>query len=207
MTDKNEKKAAALKYLVVGIRKLWKSTVTWNDQTMTFNEFKAEIFMLYPGASGDCTYMIQDLDTLTGHTTWIGILSRVDLGKYHHKFLLISWYLIGKSRMATQEQSRAFFHKLQPDLEAHVRQHLQQKFINHLPNDLYDITAIYKAVSYVLGAGPAALILPLPQAPTLLASIPSPPTDQTLAKIEALTAVMTSLGKMFKTVIQTQQMQ
>ncbi len=88
-----------------------------------------------------------------------------------------------------------------------MQQRLQQKFINHLPNDLYDITAIYKAVSYVLGAGPAALILPLPQAPTLLASIPSPPTDQTLAKIEALTAVMTSLGKMFKTVIQTQQMQ
>jgi hypothetical protein len=205
VTDENEMKVAALKYLAVGVGKLWKSTVAWNDQTATFEEFKAEIFVLYPGASGDRTYTIQDLDTLTGRTARIGILSGVDLGEYHRKFLLISRYLIGKNRMATQEQSRAFFRGLQPDLEARVRQRLQQKFIDHYPDDPYDIIAIYEAISYVLGAGPAMSGLPPAQTSTLSATIPSPPADQTSAKIEALTAVMTTLGEMFKTAIQSQQ--
>jgi len=86
----------------------------------------------------------------------------------------------------------------------HTWQCLQQKFIDHFPNDPYNISAIYEAVSYVLGAGPAASVLALPQAPTLPTTIPSPPIDQTSAKIEALMAVMTSLGEMFKTAIQSQ---
>ncbi len=106
--------------------------------------------------------------------------------------------------MVMQEQSRAFFQGLQPDLEARTWQHLQQKFIDHFPDDPYNISTIYKAVSYVLGAGPAASVLAPLQVPTLPTTIPSPPIDQTSAKIEPLMAVMTSLGEMFKTAIQSQ---
>jgi hypothetical protein len=50
--------------------------------------------------------MIQDLDLMIGHYAQTGILSSVDLGEYHWRFILISWYLIGKG---------AYPHKNSPD--------------------------------------------------------------------------------------------
>ena len=58
--------------------------------------------------------------------------------------------------MSTHEQSRSFFRRLQPDLEVHIRQRLQQKFVDHFPDDPYELSAMYEAVSYVL-MGSAAM--------------------------------------------------
>jgi hypothetical protein len=66
VVDDQERKQAALKYLKIRTESLWKTTKAWNNPAMTYEEFKAEIFTLYPGAMGDRTYMIQDLDMLIG---------------------------------------------------------------------------------------------------------------------------------------------
>jgi hypothetical protein len=99
---------------------------------------------------GDRTYTIQDLDLIIGSYSRTGICSTTDLGKYYHCFILISQYLIGKNRLSVQEQSHFFFRGLSTPLENQVRQRLQQKFINHFPDDPYELTDIYEAVSYVL---------------------------------------------------------
>ena len=85
-----------------------------------------------------------------------------------------------------------------------VNQRLQQKFLDHCPDDPYDLSATYEAISFVLMGTSSTMLLqgPTPSNPTTL-----PPTssqDPTSAKIEALTAAISSLGKMFKTTIQTQ---
>ena len=72
---------------------------------MTYEKFKTKIFILYPGAMGDQTYMIQDLDMLIGRYTCIGILTSIHLRDYYQEFLLISRYLIGKGCLLTQKQS------------------------------------------------------------------------------------------------------
>src|SRR5713101_1836269 len=121
-----------------------------------------EIFRLYPGATGDRTYIIQDLDLVIGHHAHAGIVTATDLREYYRCFLLITQYLISKNRLASQEQSRYFFQGLQTQLEAQVRQRLQQKFIDHFPDDSYELVNIYKAVSYVL-LGNASLAAPAAQ--------------------------------------------
>jgi hypothetical protein len=124
VANDNDKKQAAIKYLKIQTKNLWKTTDSWTDNTKTYDQFKDEIITLYPGATGDQTYMIQDLDLVIGHYAQTGILSSVDLEEYHRRFILISRYLIGKRRLSTQEQSRSFFRGLQPQLEAQVRQRL-----------------------------------------------------------------------------------
>jgi hypothetical protein len=50
-----ECKLTMLKYLKFRTESLWKTTNAWVDQTKTYDEFKAEVFKLYPGTSGDRT--------------------------------------------------------------------------------------------------------------------------------------------------------
>ena len=102
--DENEHKQAALHYLSFQMETLWKMAEAWTDQTKMYQEFQDEIYKLYPGSSGDRTYTMQDLDLLLGHYARVGILMSVDLGEYHWKFLLITWYLISKGRLSTLEQ-------------------------------------------------------------------------------------------------------
>ena len=79
----------------------------------------------------------------------------------------------------------------------------QQKFIDHFPDDPYDLPAIYEVVSYVL-MGNTSATLGLPQTSSNPVSLTNS-SDPTSVKIEALTAAVTSLGEMFKTALQSQQ--
>src|ERR1019366_9258324 len=194
VTNEQERKQAALKYLKTRTGHLWKTADAWIDNTKTYNDFKAEIAGLYPGASGDRTHTIRDLDVLTGHSARTRILSTADLGEGHRQFLLISRYLIDKGCLSTHEQSRAFFRGMQPDLEARVRQRLQRKFIDHFPDDPYALPDVYEAASYVLrGTTTASTALALPQ------QAPNPSTpDRTSTQLEALAVAIASLGEVFK---------
>jgi len=58
-------------------------TEAWSNQTKTYNEFKVEVGKLYPGASSNRMYTIQDLDMVIGHNVRIGILNNLDLGEYY----------------------------------------------------------------------------------------------------------------------------
>jgi len=209
--DDEDRKKAAIRYLKIQAENLWKTTEAWSDPTKTFTEFKAEVFRLYPGATGDRTYSIQNLDLIIGHYTRSGILTAEDLGEYYRRFLLVSRYLISKGRLSTQEQSRSFFRGLPANLEAQTRTRLQQRFIDHFPDDPYDLPDIYDAVSYVLmGSASMSLAIPPPQQATnptpiaVAAASPSGPDPNTV-KIEQLTTLVASLGEMFKSAIQTQQ--
>ena len=155
---------------------------------------------------------MQDLDMVIGQYARIGIQSSVDLGKYYCCFILILWYLISKNRLLTQKQSQTFFRGLQLQLEAKVQQRLQQKLIDHFPDDPYPITDIYDAVSYVLmgtastmmtqGLGPSSFPIPMP---ALMQPQALPAADQSSVKLEAMATAITLLTEMFNNVLLTQQ--
>jgi hypothetical protein len=201
-----DRKQAAVRYLKIETENLWKTTSSWSDPTQSFDDFKAEVFRLYPGATGDRSYTLQSLDLIIGHYARTGILSSDDLGEYYRRFILVSRYLISKGRLSTQEQSRSFFRGLPPQLEALVKTRLQQKFIDHFPDDPYNLPDIYDAVSYVL-MGSAAITLAMPPQtnPIMMATISPSGPDPNSVKIEALTAAVASLGEMFKSAIIAQQ--
>src|SRR5260370_9146648 len=131
-------------------------------------------------------------------------MQSVDRGESQKESLLIMQVMIIKGHLSTLEHRRFFLRVLKPTLEAHVNQRLQQKFLDHCPDDPYDLSTTYEAVSFVL-MGMSSTTLsqgPTPLNPTAL--LPTSSQDPTLAKIEALTAAISSLAEMFKTTIQTQ---
>ena len=79
VVDENERKLAALHYFKIRTEGLWKMTSAWLDLTKSYAKFKAEVFKLYPGASGDRTYTIchrrrvRHLDSSNGGfaRTWV----------------------------------------------------------------------------------------------------------------------------------------
>jgi len=83
VSDENQCKKAALRYLTIQTERLWKTADTWTDQSKTYAQFRLEIFKLYPGASGGRIYMIQDLKSVIGHYSQAEIQSRADLGEYN----------------------------------------------------------------------------------------------------------------------------
>jgi Zinc knuckle len=186
-----------LRYIPVRTGSLWKTIEAWADQTKTYKDFKVEVFKFYPGSSGNRTYSLQDLDALTGCHARTGIATAAELGEYYREFLLISCYLVSKICIATQEQSRAFFRGLPSHLEALVCQHLQAKFIDHFPDDLYLLSNIYNATSYVLTCGMSAVSALHPS--TL--NQPISTADPMSTKLEALTTAIASLGQLFQSAL------
>src|SRR5712692_9035029 len=127
-----------------------------------------------------------------------------DLGEYHWKFLLITQYLISKGHLSTLEQRRFFLRGLQPTLEVCINQRLQQKFLDHCPDDPYDLSATYEAISFVLMGMSSTTLAQGPTPSNPSASLATSSQDHTSAKIEALMAAIASLSEMFKSTIQTQ---
>jgi hypothetical protein len=204
----DECKQAAVKYLKeVSTEKLWKSSPAWSDATKTFAEFKREILRLYPASSEDRSFTIQDLDRLIGERARVGIFSTNDVGNYFRQFLLITRYLIGKSRMSTTDQSRNFLRGFQPEVVHLIQQRLQLRNPNHFPDDPYPV---YDVANFVIG-GPtqntvfSGMPLPPTYQPSPYQPAAPPAADPTTVKLEALTTAVASLGEMFKMVLETQQ--
>ena len=192
-----------LKYQQVEVENLWKTTRAWLNPNSTYKEFKDEIVKLYPGASGNSTYLLQDLDATIGRFTRIGIWGATDLGDYHRWFITITRYLISMNCLSTHDEAWHFFRGLPPNLEDKVRGRLQLKLVDHLPDDPYELDDIYEAATYVLRdasflAGSSQQHHGALAAKTTITAIPDPVS----VKIEALTTVVATLTETIKTAIQ-----
>jgi len=99
------------------------------------------------------------MDKLVGERSRLGVLLLGDLGEYHRQFLAITTFLIGKTRLSTAEQSRAFARGFQAELWSRISQRLQLKLPDHFPDDPYPLEAIHEAAQYVLHGTTSALLL------------------------------------------------
>src|ERR1700679_63088 len=116
VTDADQCKRAAIKYVSVTTGRLWKSTAAWADTTQSYADFRSEVFRLYPSTASDETYRVWDLDLAITHSARTGIHTMADLGEYYRRFLAISQYLIGKGRISAIEQSSLFLLGFQQSL-------------------------------------------------------------------------------------------
>src|ERR1700677_4005519 len=51
ITDADQCKRAAIKYVSVTTGRLWKSTAAWADTTQSYADFRSEVFRLYPSTA------------------------------------------------------------------------------------------------------------------------------------------------------------
>jgi hypothetical protein len=91
-------------YANVQDSKTWKLLPTYAIGN-NFNNFKAEVIALYPGIDSNGKYTVGDLEQLVDDSHQKRILSKETLGEYHHNFICVSLFLIGKGRISTWEQN------------------------------------------------------------------------------------------------------
>ncbi|KAH9021830.1 hypothetical protein EDB85DRAFT_2152124 [Lactarius pseudohatsudake] len=131
VSDDQEKKRAAVRYPSVA-------------------DFKAEVIALYPEAIAAQEHTLADLDMLVAHCARTAIRSEIELGAYYCEFLIISRFLIAKSRISAPTQARYLLASFEPRLATAIHARLERRFPDHLPDDPYDTEAIYDAALYVL---------------------------------------------------------
>jgi hypothetical protein len=197
--DEQEKKQGTLKYLTTAaLERTWRSSDTLADQTTDFDDFKEEMFELYPGSSDD-VFTIHHLDTLVGQRTWLGVQNATELGHFHLEFRTISKYLISKNRLSQAEQTRGFLRGLQPELENKVKQRLQITKPQHNPQDPYNLKDLFDAASFCLlrsaSTGTTSTTGTIP-------SLAQP--DDIKTEFQAMKTVMLEMTEMFKNVLAAQ---
>ena len=53
VSDDSERKQASVKYTAIEVERLWKSSPSFSDPACSYEDFKAEVFQLYPEASAE----------------------------------------------------------------------------------------------------------------------------------------------------------
>ena len=167
------KKRYAVRYIDYETEDGWKQLGEFRDAQRTFDEFKAAVYKLYPGADDDRKWTLEDLDLLIGETSRIGFRHKMDLGDYHRKFLIITGFLVSKNRMSDNEVKRSFVRGFPRHLWDRVKARLQIVDAAHHPDDPWDVQAVFDATSFVLHGN-----LPPTYSSSTSSTSPPPPPPQ-----------------------------
>ena len=149
VTDDEEKKAHACRYLDVDSAELWESLPEFAAGE-TYLDFTKAIYDLYPGSEDERKWTVAAMDKLVSDRLQLGIRSLDDLGQYYRAFRTITQFLRDKNRISEAEQSRAFVRGFQPDLWDRIVRRLELKFPDHFPDEHYPFEQIHTAAKFVL---------------------------------------------------------
>ena len=143
-------KKHALQFADCDTAELWEILPEFADTAKTYQDFVDAVYKLYPGSDSERRWAIADIDKLVGETSRVGILSLMDLGRYHREFMAITTFLIAKNCISPAKQSRAFARGFPPELWNRVAHHLQLKLPDHFPDDPYTLEEIHDATCFIL---------------------------------------------------------
>lgn len=128
ISDSQEKKRAAVRYLSLAPEQLWRTTPAFSNPTRSYEDFKAEVLALYPEATGEHEYTRAAFKRLVTDRARTPIRSEMELGEFYHAFLLTSRTLISQGRLGVPEQRRALLASFEPHLGADVQTRLERVF-------------------------------------------------------------------------------
>jgi hypothetical protein len=103
ITNKQDQKRSAIRYLDIDSAKLWESLAQF-DPASTYEEFTAAVYKLYPGSEDEHKWSVADMERLVEDQVCSGIANVADLGAYHRSFLTITSFL--HKRTASPKQNR-----------------------------------------------------------------------------------------------------
>ncbi|EED83114.1 predicted protein [Postia placenta Mad-698-R] len=105
ITDEAAKKQWAVQYPSIDVADLWETIESFIDVAKSYNDWKADVRALYPGADDTRKWSLADMDQLIGERARIGIHNAADLGCYYRDFMAITKHLIAQHRLSTIEQN------------------------------------------------------------------------------------------------------
>jgi hypothetical protein len=125
--------------------------------TDDWEQFKKEIFELYPGSTGERKYSIANLQTLIEKQALVNIEDSDDFGTYRRTFLTVATYLKKKSRLTDREISIYFLQGLALAFREKVQAQLKAENPKHHSDDPYSLSEISTAALFVLSCDHAGV--------------------------------------------------
>lgn len=132
ITSEIEKKQYVLRYVEVGIERIWKAIPEYKNAESTYQAFKDAVLKYYPDATDDYTYSLRDLDLLIEERLRIGISSVNDLNAFHLQFSAIAAWLKEKRNLTDMDQKKAYVRAFRPELLAAINLRLQLTYGYHM---------------------------------------------------------------------------
>ncbi|EED78208.1 predicted protein [Postia placenta Mad-698-R] len=201
ITDEAAKKQWAVRYPSIDVADLWETIESFIDVAKSYNDWKADVRALYPGADDTRKWSLADMDQLIGERARIGIHNAADLGCYYRDFMAITKHLIAQHRLSTIEQSRAFLRGFQPALLTRLETRLHLKHPDHYADDPYTMAEIHAAATFILHGTSSTPTTAANQA-TALTSNTSTTVPPGMIKTEDISMIIESLSRMIATLIQ-----
>ncbi|OSX55966.1 hypothetical protein POSPLADRAFT_1063179 [Postia placenta MAD-698-R-SB12] len=201
ITDEAAKKQWAVRYPSIDVADLWETIESFIDVAKSYNDWKADVRALYPGADDTRKWSLADMDQLIGERARIRIHNAADLGCYYRDFMAITKHLIAQHRLSTIEQSRAFLRGFQPALLTRLETRLHLKHPDHYADDPYTMAEIHAAATFILHGTSSTPTTAANQA-TASTSNTSTTVPPGMIKTEDISMIIESLSRTIATLIQ-----
>lgn len=175
VTDEQEKKKYAIKYVEVDVAEDWEQLPSYTAPE-TYADFKKSVLALYPGAGDVRKYTNADATLHVEKWAKQGVKTLGDWAEFIRYYRTVSTWLCSQQKMSLSEQSKLaalVISTLPSQIRADVRSYLLVKQPDVHPDDGYSLASIDAAVRHQLH-GTSSSVSPTPVTPTVTPVIISP---------------------------------
>ncbi|KAF9542267.1 hypothetical protein CPC08DRAFT_621176, partial [Agrocybe pediades] len=134
ITDDQQKKSHAVRYLDYDTWELWQCLPEFSDPSASFYEFILALYDLYPDCLDAERYSFLELEDFVRKTFSAGIHSLSDLGDYHRQFLTVSSALIKSHRLSDLEEKRLYILGFNSSLRPQILDRLHLLHLDQHPD-------------------------------------------------------------------------
>ncbi|KAG6870118.1 hypothetical protein C0995_015071, partial [Termitomyces sp. Mi166 len=130
--------------------------------TYTYEEWKAEIFKLYPGSESKDRYTRNDLEKLIADFLSKGTPSQASFSQYHREFQKIVKWLADNGKMERSSEKEKFQRGIPSTLWVRIAWRLEILYPLHHPDDPYEVEDMFNAGDWYLKGNTTAMASVLP---------------------------------------------
>jgi hypothetical protein len=172
-----DKKRYALRYVSIDVADQWEVLSTY-DAASTFNEWKAEVFTLYPGADSAVRYTRQGLLEYVAQWKRRGFRTIGDWAEFYRNYRTQSTWLINKQKISSIDQNRWCEDAIGSQMHS-IATRLQIKLPDTHPGDGYPLAELDNAMRFLLQGTSTALSAPVAAITSTPVAVPIIPTSST----------------------------
>ncbi|KNZ78148.1 hypothetical protein J132_01673 [Termitomyces sp. J132] len=212
IADDTQKKEYTSRYISYDTAETWlglpefgNNIIIGNDapRPYTYQEWKAAVLRLYPGADASARYNLGDLEQLVNQTFNSGLATLGRFSDYYRDFQRIARWLLANGKLYHNEERRLFQQGIPTSLWSKVVHRLEITLPNHHPEDPYDVDQVFEGAKWVLkgtdtsttktsnGTTGIHLSSPIANPPT----VPSPAPKQEALELATTTAIVSALER------------